>query len=170
MKTLKVVLLTAVIALGVAGTAKAAHTTCCPSADCCASCDACKYDQSSEPGRGLTTCAPFFSRKSPPGNANLPIGDAQSAYPPSHFLLPRSSVFPPVSNHPPQNPLPKKQKARTPMSGLSISNWSRGSDLRCVRRRTEAKTRNCRGSFQVSSCQHMRMNLGGTSYYSRLGV
>jgi hypothetical protein len=42
MKTLKVVLLMAVIALGLAGTAKAALTTCCPSADCCASCSGCK--------------------------------------------------------------------------------------------------------------------------------
>jgi hypothetical protein len=42
MKTLKVMLLMAVIALGVAGTAKAAHTACCPSADCCALCSGCK--------------------------------------------------------------------------------------------------------------------------------
>jgi len=41
MKTLKVMLLMAVIALDVAGTAKA-HTTCCASADCCASCNGCK--------------------------------------------------------------------------------------------------------------------------------
>jgi hypothetical protein len=41
MKTLKVMLLMAVIALGVAGTAKAAHKACCPSADCCASCSGC---------------------------------------------------------------------------------------------------------------------------------
>ena len=42
MKTLKALLLMAVIALGVAGTAKAAQTNCCASADCCASCSGCK--------------------------------------------------------------------------------------------------------------------------------
>jgi hypothetical protein len=41
MKTLKIVLLMAVIALGVAGTAKATQG-CCASADCCASCYGCK--------------------------------------------------------------------------------------------------------------------------------
>jgi len=38
MKTLKVLLLVELVALGVAGTAKAAQTTCCPLADCSASC------------------------------------------------------------------------------------------------------------------------------------
>jgi hypothetical protein len=42
MKTLKVALLMAVIALGLTGTAKAAHTSCCASADCCDSCSGCK--------------------------------------------------------------------------------------------------------------------------------
>jgi len=42
MKSLKVVLLMTVIALSVAGTAKAAQSGCCPSADCCASCSGCK--------------------------------------------------------------------------------------------------------------------------------
>ena len=42
MKTLKVVLLMVVIALGVAGTAKATQAGCCNSADCCASCSGCK--------------------------------------------------------------------------------------------------------------------------------
>jgi hypothetical protein len=42
MKTLKVMLLMAVIALGVAGTATAAQAGCCASADCCASCSGCK--------------------------------------------------------------------------------------------------------------------------------
>jgi hypothetical protein len=41
MKTVKVMLLMAVIALGLAGTAKAAHKDCCASADCCASCSGC---------------------------------------------------------------------------------------------------------------------------------
>jgi hypothetical protein len=41
MKTLKVVLLMAVMALGVAGTATARQAGCCPSADCCASCNGC---------------------------------------------------------------------------------------------------------------------------------
>ena len=41
MKTLKVVLLMAVIALGMAGTSKAGAGWSCPSADCCASCSGC---------------------------------------------------------------------------------------------------------------------------------
>ena len=41
MKVLKVLVLMAVVALGVAGTAKA-NTGCCPSADCCADCSGCK--------------------------------------------------------------------------------------------------------------------------------
>jgi len=42
MKTLKVVLLLAVLAFAVAGPAKAAQAGCCPSADCCSSCSGCK--------------------------------------------------------------------------------------------------------------------------------
>jgi len=42
MKKLKVVVLMAVVALGLAGTVKAAHTGCCSSADCCADCSGCK--------------------------------------------------------------------------------------------------------------------------------
>jgi hypothetical protein len=43
MKTFKVLVLMAVVALGLAGTAKAAaQTGCCPSADCCADCSGCK--------------------------------------------------------------------------------------------------------------------------------
>ena len=42
MKTLKVALLMAVIALGTTGTAKATQTGCCASADCCSSCSGCK--------------------------------------------------------------------------------------------------------------------------------
>jgi hypothetical protein len=41
MKAVKVMLLMAVIALGLAGTAKAAHKSCCDSAACCASCSGC---------------------------------------------------------------------------------------------------------------------------------
>jgi hypothetical protein len=41
MKIVKVMVLMAVIALGLAGTAKAAHRSCCASADCCASCSGC---------------------------------------------------------------------------------------------------------------------------------
>jgi len=42
MKTLKVALLMAVIALGLTTTAKAAHKGCCASAECCGSCSGCK--------------------------------------------------------------------------------------------------------------------------------
>jgi hypothetical protein len=42
MKTFKVLVLMAVVALGLAGTVKAANTECCPSADCCADCSGCK--------------------------------------------------------------------------------------------------------------------------------
>ena len=41
MKKLAAVLLLAVIALGFAGSVKAAATSCCDSAECCASCDGC---------------------------------------------------------------------------------------------------------------------------------
>jgi hypothetical protein len=41
MKTFKVIVLMAVLALGLAGTAKAA-TACYSSADCCADCSGCK--------------------------------------------------------------------------------------------------------------------------------
>jgi hypothetical protein len=42
MKTLKVLLLMAVIAFGIAGTAAVAQAECCASADCCASCSGCE--------------------------------------------------------------------------------------------------------------------------------
>jgi hypothetical protein len=42
MKKLKAVLLMAVIALGLAGAARAASVGCRPSDDCCASCSGCK--------------------------------------------------------------------------------------------------------------------------------
>lgn len=42
MKTFKVMLLIAAIALAVAGTARAAQADCCASAACCASCSGCK--------------------------------------------------------------------------------------------------------------------------------
>jgi hypothetical protein len=42
MKTLKVILLMAVIALGIAGTATEAQAGCCASDDCCAFCSGCK--------------------------------------------------------------------------------------------------------------------------------
>jgi len=42
MKTFKVMLLMAVIALGLAGTARATPPGCCASDDCCASCSGCK--------------------------------------------------------------------------------------------------------------------------------
>jgi len=42
MKKLKVMLLIAVIALGLAGAATAAQEGCCASDDCCASCSGCK--------------------------------------------------------------------------------------------------------------------------------
>jgi hypothetical protein len=42
MKALKVVLLMAVIALGITGTAKATQRGCCASADCCSSCSGCE--------------------------------------------------------------------------------------------------------------------------------
>jgi hypothetical protein len=42
MKKLAAVLLLAVIALGFTGTAKAATTSCCDSAECCASCNGCE--------------------------------------------------------------------------------------------------------------------------------
>jgi len=41
MKKLKVILLMAVIGLGVASVAAAAHKGCCPSAECCAACSGC---------------------------------------------------------------------------------------------------------------------------------
>jgi hypothetical protein len=41
MKTLKVVLLMGVIALGLTSTAKAAHKACCASAECCDACSGC---------------------------------------------------------------------------------------------------------------------------------
>ena len=41
MKTLKVILLMAVMTLGVARTTTAMQAGCCPSADCCASCNGC---------------------------------------------------------------------------------------------------------------------------------
>jgi len=42
MKTIRAILLVAVIALGFAGAVKAANASCCGSADCCASCSGCK--------------------------------------------------------------------------------------------------------------------------------
>jgi len=42
MKRLKVIVLIAVVALGLAGTVRAANTGCCPSADCCTDCSGCK--------------------------------------------------------------------------------------------------------------------------------
>lgn len=42
MKNIRVIVLMAVVALGLAGTVKAANTSCCPSADCCESCSGCK--------------------------------------------------------------------------------------------------------------------------------
>lgn len=42
MKAFKVALLMAVIALGITSTAKAAHHSCCASAECCDSCSGCK--------------------------------------------------------------------------------------------------------------------------------
>jgi hypothetical protein len=42
MKTLKVMLLMAVIVLGITGAATAAQAGCCASADCCASCSGCE--------------------------------------------------------------------------------------------------------------------------------
>jgi hypothetical protein len=42
MKALKVIVLMAVLALGLAGTVKAANKGCCPSSDCCADCSGCK--------------------------------------------------------------------------------------------------------------------------------
>jgi hypothetical protein len=42
MKTFKALVLMAVVALGLAGTVKAANKACCPSADCCADCSGCK--------------------------------------------------------------------------------------------------------------------------------
>ena len=43
MKTLKVMLLIAVITLGLASAATAAQAGCCASDDCCASCSGCKH-------------------------------------------------------------------------------------------------------------------------------
>jgi hypothetical protein len=42
MKSIRAVLLMAVIALSLAGAGKAANTSCCASADCCASCSGCE--------------------------------------------------------------------------------------------------------------------------------
>ena len=41
MKTIRAILLVAVIVLGFAGAVKAANASCCDSADCCASCSGC---------------------------------------------------------------------------------------------------------------------------------
>jgi len=41
MKKIRAIVLMAVVALGFAGAVKAAHTSCCDSADCCASCNGC---------------------------------------------------------------------------------------------------------------------------------
>ena len=42
MKTIRAILLLAVVALGLTGAVNAASAACCPSADCCASCSRCE--------------------------------------------------------------------------------------------------------------------------------
>jgi len=42
MKKLRAIVLMAVIALGLAGVAKAANASCCDSAECCANCNGCQ--------------------------------------------------------------------------------------------------------------------------------
>lgn len=42
MKSIRAMVLIAVVALSYAGAVKAATSGCCPSAECCASCDGCK--------------------------------------------------------------------------------------------------------------------------------